>query len=221
MNPIGNRRHGGGAGLLKGLAVVVACVIALAGTVMPAFAASVAVGGGSQVIDDTDSRFAFSSGNANNGGWDAGGSGSPAATEHWTNTPGASVDISFNGTGFSLYGIKDPNHRYIKVTVDGKNSKEVDAYAPVRESDVELYRVDGLKEGDHVAHVELLEKTDTPPINQKLGVSLLYAVARGIQVDMDTAVPTQIDDSIVGDWLIPIRLQGGLDCRGWLSRTLP
>lgn len=198
MDSIPNRRWRGGAGLLKGLAVAVVCAIILAGTVMPAFAASVVVGGGSQVIDDTDSRFAFSSGNANNGGWDAGGSGSPEATEHWTNTPGASLDISFNGTGFSLYGIKDPNHRYIKVAVDGKNAQEVDCYSADRASDVELYRVDGLKKGDHIAHVELLEKAN-PSINKKLGVSVLYAVARGIQVDMDTAVPTQIDDSIIGD----------------------
>ena len=51
-----------------------------------------------EIIDDTDARFVYSSGNANNGGWESSGSGDASVTEHLRTTEGATLDITFNGT---------------------------------------------------------------------------------------------------------------------------
>lgn len=36
-----------------------------------------------EIIDDTDARFVYSDGNANNGGWESAGAGDASVTEHW------------------------------------------------------------------------------------------------------------------------------------------
>ena len=59
-----------------------------------------------EIIDDTDARFVYSDGNANNGGWESAGAGDASVTEHWSNTAGATLDITFNGTKLELYGKK-------------------------------------------------------------------------------------------------------------------
>ena len=41
-----------------------------------------------EIIDDTDARFVYSDGNANNGGWESAGAGDASVTEHWSNTAG-------------------------------------------------------------------------------------------------------------------------------------
>ena len=51
-------------------------------------------------------RFVYSDGNANNGGWESAGAGDASVTEHWSNTAGATLDITFNGTKLELYGKK-------------------------------------------------------------------------------------------------------------------
>lgn len=82
-----------------------------------------------EIIDDTDARFVYSDGNANNGGWESAGAGDASVTEHWSNTAGATLDITFNGTKLELYGKKSCKHAMFSVSIDGSEAVECDAYA--------------------------------------------------------------------------------------------
>ena len=144
------------------------------------------------IIDDTDPRWSYSGGGANNGGWTGGGSGDAASTEHWSNSVGATVDISFEGDGLELYGIKAPNHRFIKVAVDEGDPVEADCYAASRESDQLLVALNGLGKGAHVAHIEVLEKTN-PAAVDALGVSLQYAIAKNVELDPDRDITSRVE----------------------------
>lgn len=144
------------------------------------------------VIDDTDARWSYSDGGANDGGWEAGGSGSAESTEHWSNTVGASVEISFEGTGFELYGIKASNHRYMSVQIDDGEPAEVDCYAAVRVGNQKLFEVSGLNQGEHVARVEVMDKAN-PAAANVLGVSLQYAVAKNVPLDPDRDITSRVE----------------------------
>ena len=93
-----------------------------------------------EIIDDTDARFVYSDGNANNGGWESAGAGDASVTEHWSNTAGATLDITFNGTKLELYGKKAANHAMFSVSIDGSEAVECDAYAAVTEPEAKLFR---------------------------------------------------------------------------------
>ena len=53
------------------------------------------------IIDDTEFEYS-GNGDANAGGWESYGSGDPAVTEHWSNTAGATAQVTFNGTKLEL-----------------------------------------------------------------------------------------------------------------------
>ena len=159
---------------------------------MPLHAFAQARAGADVVIDDTDSRWTYSEGDANNGGWTGGGSGSAEATEHWSNTVGATAELSFEGDGLELYGIKAPNHRFIKVSVDEGDPVEADCYAATRTSNQLLVALKGLGQGEHVARIEVIEKTN-PDAADALGVSLQYAVAKNVSLDPDRDITSRIE----------------------------
>lgn len=111
-----------------------------------------------EIIDDTDARFVYSDGNANNGGWESAGAGDASVTEHWSNTAGATLDITFNGTKLELYGKKAANHAMFSVSIDGSEAVECDAYAAVTEPEAKLFESKTLAAGNHTAHITVLEK---------------------------------------------------------------
>ena len=163
--------------ILKGL-LAVCCAFTMI-SIQGVYAAE----GQPEVIDDTDSRFVYSNGDANNGGWEGGGSGDPTVTEHWSNTPGATVEISFNGTVFELYGIKAPNHSMFTVSIDGGEEVKGDAYAASRTDGNELYYSSEdagieLEAGDHTAVLTVLEEANEAASNV-LGLSVTYAQVYG------------------------------------------
>ena len=175
-------------GVLLAAVAYVCCFAAL----MPLHAFAQARAGADVVIDDTDPRWTYSEGGANNGGWTGGGSGSAEATEHWSNTVGATAELSFEGDGLELYGIKAPNHRFIKVSVDEGDPVEADCYAAARTSNQLLVALKGLGQGEHVARIEVLEKTN-PDAADALGVSLQYAVAKNVSLDPDRDITSRIE----------------------------
>ncbi|TXF35514.1 DUF4091 domain-containing protein [Collinsella sp. BA40] len=187
MRTVANSRWWKGALLV--VAVLLCCTVAYAP--LRAWAEARAAGV-DVIIDDTDPRWSYSGGGANNGGWTGGGSGDAASTEHWSNSVGATVDISFEGDGLELYGIKAPNHRFIKVAVDEGDPVEADCYAASRESDQLLVALNGLGKGAHVAHIEVLEKTN-PAAVDALGVSLQYAIAKNVELDPDRDITSRVE----------------------------
>ncbi len=132
-------------------------------------------------IDDTDSSFVYSNGNANNGGWDAGGGNTPDQTEHWTNTPNANFTLTFQGTKLELYGKKAPNHRYFSVSIDGGTEEKFDAYASEKTDNNQiLYSSKELNKGEHTAVVTLLDEAN-PAAQNALGMNIAYAKVYGAE----------------------------------------
>ena len=163
--------------ILKGF-LAVCCALTMV-SIQGVYAAE----GQPEVIDDTDARFVYSNGDANNGGWEGGGSGDPDATEHWSNTPGATVEINFNGTAFELYGIKAPNHLMFSVSIDGGDATECDGYAPSRTDGNQLLYSSKeagitLENGTHTALITVLDKANEAAVNAQ-GISITYARAYG------------------------------------------
>ena len=91
-------------GIMKGL-LALCCALTMV-SIQGVYAAE----GEPVIIDDTDERFVYSEGDANHGGWGSADGSDPAASEHWSNTPGATLEISFEGNVLEIYGIKAPNH---------------------------------------------------------------------------------------------------------------
>ena len=136
-----------------------------------------------EIIDDTDVRFIYSSGDANNGGWEGGGSGGPAATEHWSNSVGATLQIRFEGDALAIYGIKAPNHLVFSVSIDGGDATECDGYAPSRTDGNQLLYSSKeagitLENGTHTALITVLDKANEAAVNAQ-GISITYARAYG------------------------------------------
>ena len=132
-----------------------------------------------EIIDDTDARFVYSDGNANNGGWESAGAGDASVTEHWSNTAGATLDITFNGTKLELYGKKAANHAMFSVSIDGSEAVECDAYAAVTEPEAKLFESKTLAAGNHTAHITVLEKRNeaSTGTGSVYGVQFVYAKA--------------------------------------------
>ena len=99
--------------IMKGL-LAVCCALTMV-SIQGVYAAE----GEPVIIDDTDERFVYSEGDANHGGWGSADGSDPAASEHWSNTPGATLEISFEGNVLEIYVIKSPNHLMFTVSIDG------------------------------------------------------------------------------------------------------
>lgn len=130
-----------------------------------------------EIIDDIDSRFIYSPGDANNGGWDASGSGEASVTEHWSNSAGATLEISFNGTKLELYGKAAANHAKFSVSIDGSKAVECDAYAATTDREKMLFESDTLEAGDHKAIITVLNKRNANSTGSGsiYGVQFIYA----------------------------------------------
>ena len=104
--------------IMKGL-LAVCCALTMV-SIQGVYAAE----GEPVIIDDTDERFVYSEGDANHGGWGSADGSDPAASEHWSNTPGATLEISFEGNVLEIYGIKAPNHLMFTVSIDGGETSD-------------------------------------------------------------------------------------------------
>ena len=158
-------------------ALAMICTTVLQGFAVPAFAQESA-----EIIDDYDSSFVYSSGNANNGGWEGwkpGDSDDPSESEHWSNTSGSYVTIHFTGNKIELYGKKAPNHRKFSVQIDNGKVIECDAYAAQKtDNNSLLYSSQAagivLNEGSHEAKVTILDQAN-PEATDVLGMNIAYA----------------------------------------------
>ena len=153
-----------------------------------------------EIIDDTDARFVYSDGNANNGGWESAGAGDASVTEHWSNTAGATLDITFNGTKLELYGKKAANHAMFSVSIDGSEAVECDAYAAVTEPEAKLFESKTLAAGNHTAHITVLEKRNeaSTGTGSVYGVQFVYAKAFEMPLDALVSMGTEVNGAITG-----------------------
>lgn len=163
-----------------------------------------------EIIDDTDARFVYSDGNANNGGWESAGAGDASVTEHWSNTAGATLDITFNGTKLELYGKKAANHAMFSVSIDGSEAVECDAYAAVTEPEAKLFESKTLAAGNHTAHITVLEKRNeaSTGTGSVYGVQFVYAKAFEAEIaEPEFPGYTEVDDAVFTTNHEPFKIQ--------------
>ena len=176
------------------MAFTMVCTAVFQGVSTPVFAQE-----NMEIIDDYDSNFVYSKGDANHGGWEGwrpGSSSDPSESEHWGNNPGASVSIHFVGNKIELFGKKAPNHRMFSVQIDDGVVVECDAYAsPKTDNNSLLYSSENegisLQEGSHVAKVTILDKANSSASNV-LGMNVAYAKVYHAQAVKNSTI---IEDS--------------------------
>ena len=166
--------------IMKGL-LAVCCALTMV-SIQGVYAAE----GEPVIIDDTDERFVYSEGDANHGGWGSADGSVPAASEHWSNTPGATLEISFEGNVLEIYGIKAPNHLMFTVSIDGGEAVECDGYGPSRtDSNQLLYSSEDagieLENTAHTALLTVLDQSNEAAVNAQ-GISITYAKVYGGEV---------------------------------------
>jgi hypothetical protein len=86
------------------------------------------------------------------GGWER-----ARGTCHAIN-PGSSVEVTFEGSGFSWYGVKSSGHTMAEVSIDGNPPDMVDCYAPERSDNTLCYSKTDLPQGKHVARITIAAK---------------------------------------------------------------
>ena len=163
--------------IMKGL-LAVCCALTMV-SIQGVYAAE----GEPVIIDDTDERFVYSEGDANHGGWGSADGSDPAASEHWSNTPGATLEISFEGNVLEIYGIKAPNHLMFTVSIDGGEAVECDGYGPSRtDGNQLLYSSEDagieLENTAHTALLTVLDQSNEAAVNAQ-GISITYAKVYG------------------------------------------
>lgn len=132
------------------------------------------------IINDDDSSIQYSAGNANNGGWGSGANEDKELSEHWSNTPGATLSFTFTGSVVELYGIKAPNHLNVSVQIDDLEAMVADCYAANRTSSTLLFSSAAagmeLEDVEHTLTLTVLDKDQANPAAvNPTGISFTYA----------------------------------------------
>ena len=146
------------------------------------------------------------------------GAGDASVTEHWSNTAGATLDITFNGTKLELYGKKAANHAMFSVSIDGSEAVECDAYAAVTEPEAKLFESKTLAAGNHTAHITVLEKRNeaSTGTGSVYGVQFVYAKAFEAEIaEPEFPGYTEVDDAVFTtnhELQDPVRAGRRLDC---------
>jgi hypothetical protein len=100
------------------------------------------------------------------GSWDA-AVGALDAGRSWrgrqSNRPGVEAELSFSGSAIAILGPLGPAGGRADVYLDGKKqARPLDAYAPPRTWDHDLWHAYGLADGPHVLRIVLRADTDRP-----------------------------------------------------------
>lgn len=123
---------------------------------------------GMQVIDERDKEFSFSS-----SGWTMeSGTQYLNGTNAWAKK-GASFEINFTGSKIYLVGTLDSGHGTARVTIDGKDAKEINTNAGKRAVGQIIYTSEDLEDG---AHTLRLEVTDN---SKAIGIEGAYVINNG------------------------------------------
>ena len=122
-------------------------------------------------IDDRDASIVYSAGNNLDGGstrdWHLyGGHEDYRGTESSSNFErgsgptfqGASVAVSFNGTGITWIGKMGPNYGKASYSIDGGTPRTFDAYNPVEKDQHPNVIMTGLPAGSHVLQVAITDQ---------------------------------------------------------------
>ena len=148
--------------------------------------------GGSERIENTDSRVVL----VQNEGedwplWE---------TMSYTRQPGATAEVSFEGTGLALYGQKAANGPILSVTIDGVPMEDADFYAPSTTGSEELvWQVEGLEDGAHQAVFTFTDRANpsAAPIQGAMQAAIDYFVVTSeeTQPELPAGQQSRVEDT--------------------------
>lgn len=79
--------------------------------------------------------------------------------QHYSNVAGSTATVSFEGTQFKFYSIRDYNRGIVSIQIDGGEPVEVDLYAPAEDTEPYMaYDAGELPDGVHTAVITVLGK---------------------------------------------------------------
>ena len=91
---------------------------------------------------------------------------------------GSEATLKFNGTGVALTGDLSSSGGRADVYLDGEKSElVVDAYVEPKNHDTDLWRIHGLKPGEHT--LRLVMRDDADPHSQGKKLTIIRAVIYG------------------------------------------
>lgn len=147
---------------------------------------------GSERIENTDSRVVL----VQNEGedwplWE---------TMSYTRQPGATAEVSFEGTGLALYGQKAANGPILSVTIDGVPMEDADFYAPSTTGSEELvWQVEGLEDVVHQAVFTFTDRANpsAAPIQGAMQAAIDYFVVTSeeTQPELPAGQQSRVEDT--------------------------
>ncbi|WP_338788148.1 hypothetical protein [Metabacillus sp. FJAT-53654] len=117
------------------------------------------------VIDDTDNRIVFT------GNWrEVTQDGNSGGTLKISESKGASAEITFNGTGITVLGKRHSLRGLADIYLDNQFVQTVDFSSNTAEFQAELYKKDGLTNGEHT--LKIVVKGESAPGRTSKAVAL-------------------------------------------------
>ena len=120
-------------------------------------------------------------------------SGFERGSNLWSNVIGATITVSFNGTGIAMYGTKNGTHGIAEVKIDGEFNQKVDTYGAYAGTE-RLFTVNGLENGEHTMVLTILNEKN--PASSDYFKDCHYFIIYGISQGGD-------DGGYVGEWPEP------------------
>jgi hypothetical protein len=90
-------------------------------------------------------------------------------------TPGATAEVTFTGTGVALVGPHGRDGGRAEVFLDGRNVATIDAWIPDRTSDNDLWHAEGLPAGAHTLRIVVGGESDPRASGHRIGIHRVIA----------------------------------------------
>lgn len=137
-------------------------------------------------IQETDPNVVFSAGwvqAESNFAWSGGGvftfPDPPVGGARETDTPGATVTLTFHGTSVDWSGYRGPDAGIARVQVDGGVAVEVDTYSPTHRVQDRVFAVQGLADTSHTLTIEATGRKHDASTGARIVVDAFDVMAPG------------------------------------------
>ncbi|WP_162606322.1 alpha-L-fucosidase [Jiangella asiatica] len=106
--------------------------------------------------------------------WEAGTwAGAYADTRHYSRTPGAYAELTFEGTGVAVMAQQRPGHGIAAISVDGGPAELVDTYSATAREQVIVWAASGLEPGQHTVRVTVTGDRNPAATNSWVGLDAI------------------------------------------------
>jgi len=143
-------------------------------------------------IQETDPDVVFSDGwvqAPDTFAWSGGGvftaPDPPVGGAKQTETPGATVTLTFHGTSVGWNGYRGPDAGIARVQVDGGVAVEVDTYSPTHRVQDRVFTAQGLTDTSHTLTIEATDRKNVASAGTRIVVDAFDVMAPGTRFQED------------------------------------